>query len=58
MGDDRFNVLNQSNTKTDQNLEAVDSLTLIGDPINGETFPSSSTSTFRRSQRDCPNKDH
>ena len=58
MDDDRFNVSEQSNTINDKNFKPVDSLTLIGDPINDETFLSPSTSTFRKSQRDCANKDH
>ena len=40
MDDDRFIVLKESNAINGENLEAVDSLTLIGDPINDETSPS------------------
>ena len=58
MDDHRFNVLKQRNTINDENLEAVDSSTLIGDSINDEMFPSPLTSTFRRSQRDCANEEN
>ena len=58
MDDNRYNVLQKSNTINDENSEAVDSLTLIGYSILVETFPSPSTSTFRRSQSDCADKKH